>query len=308
MGKLLSENLIFKVLAVLLAIFIWIWVSGDERFQGEFSIPLKLINVPPHLVLTNAPPAMVTVQARGAAKELISFYSERIHAEVDLGSLPVGFHEFPLRPANVIHPGEPSIEIVEVVSPVSAIVTLDSLVNKSVPVQSQVMVQTAHGYFLDSLIVDPAQVWLRGPKSTLARIDSIPTEKMVLHNINLSTTRLLKLMPPNQEGVTAASVSVKVELRVVKMVTTTLKHVPVKMVNLPRGTAVALVPPEIELFLMIPPKYQDSARPSAFSATVDWHLQNGEGGAPVQPTVAPPAWAEVLSMTPPKLMISRIRE
>jgi len=66
----LTRNLGWKVLAVLLAILLWVAVEGEPELVTVQTVPVYYRNVEPALALVASPPATVRLELRGPSDVL----------------------------------------------------------------------------------------------------------------------------------------------------------------------------------------------------------------------------------------------
>ena len=92
------RHLGLKVLSVVLALLLWMIVSGEETVERGLRVPLELQQVPAGLELTGEVPATVDVRVRGASGTLSRVSTGDVVAVLDLRSARSGRRLFPLTP------------------------------------------------------------------------------------------------------------------------------------------------------------------------------------------------------------------
>ncbi|MBZ5635783.1 MAG: hypothetical protein LAO55_21855 [Acidobacteriia bacterium] len=103
--RVLTNNLGWKLLSVLLAVLFWIAVEGEPELVTVQSVPVFYRNVEPTLALVSSPPATVRVELRGASDVLSRNNLSDVALLFDLaGQTEPGEKVFPISRANVTLP------------------------------------------------------------------------------------------------------------------------------------------------------------------------------------------------------------
>ena len=93
-----------KIWSVLLAVALWLAVTGDESVERGLRIPLELQQFPPGLELQGDAPALVDVRVRGESSALGRVAPGDIVAVLDLRGVRPGRRLFQLTPEQVRAP------------------------------------------------------------------------------------------------------------------------------------------------------------------------------------------------------------
>ena len=103
--RVLTNNLGWKLLSVLLAVLLWIAVEGEPELVTVQSVPVFYRNVEPSLALVSNPPATVRVELRGPSDVLGPDNLSNVALVLDLaGETEPGEKVFPISGANVSLP------------------------------------------------------------------------------------------------------------------------------------------------------------------------------------------------------------
>jgi YbbR domain-containing protein len=103
--RVLTNNLGWKLLSVLLAVLLWIAVEGEPELVTVQSVPVFYRNVEPSLALVSNPPATVRIELRGASDVLGPDNLSNVALLLDLaGETEPGEKVFPISGANVSLP------------------------------------------------------------------------------------------------------------------------------------------------------------------------------------------------------------
>jgi hypothetical protein len=103
--RTLTRNLGWKVLSVVLAVFLWVAVEGEPELVTVQSVPVFYRNVEPSLALVANPPVTVRLEMRGATGVLSRENLSSVSLLLDLaGIAEPGEKVFPVSRANVTLP------------------------------------------------------------------------------------------------------------------------------------------------------------------------------------------------------------
>ncbi|MBI2116508.1 MAG: YbbR-like domain-containing protein [candidate division NC10 bacterium] len=192
----LLANLGLKLLSVVLAVFLWAVVLGEQKVEVTRTVPLEITNLPRDLILVNDPPDSLEVRLRGP-KTLVTTLASR---EVDLEGLPKSFVEgenvIAIRPETVRVPR--GIEVVEV-TPRRVRVVLDAMAVREVEVSPRVEGAPAKGFALKRVTSTPARIRMAGPKNELRRLTRVYTVPISLDGQTASFTTRAMLEPAGRQ-------------------------------------------------------------------------------------------------------------
>jgi YbbR domain-containing protein len=196
MRSWLVDNLGLKLLSVVLAIFLWAVVVGEQKVEVTMNIPLEIKGLPRDLVMVNEPTDALEVRVRGP-KTLISTLSP---SEVVPGGLPSSFVEgenlIAVRPDMVRVPR--GIEVVDI-SPHRVRVVLDAIVEREVEVSPRVEGAPPKGYVVKGVTSSPPRVRMSGPRGDLRRLTRIYTLPINLDGHSASFTTRAMLEPVGRQ-------------------------------------------------------------------------------------------------------------
>jgi YbbR domain-containing protein len=165
-----------KVLSVLLAVLLWIVVSGDETVERGLRVPLELQQFPDGLELAGQPPTQVDVRVRGASGTLSRVSAGDIVAVLDLRGAHPGQRLFHLTPDQVRAPI--GVEVVQV-TPATVPMTFERTIARVVPVAPPfVDGKPAEGYAVGAITLNPASVEVVGAESAFTADTRAVTEPM----------------------------------------------------------------------------------------------------------------------------------
>jgi hypothetical protein len=194
----LGRNLSIKIFAFLLALAVYGHVQTEKEQQAEFRVALRFGGLPETLSLRDTNPHRASIRIRGKGKQLLKLKLQPPEVRVDLHQARPGTVQRMLSASDVALPTGAQAEVTEIVDPRMVEVVVDTLVQRSVPVQAQ---HLDPGW---KAVFDPsrAEVLLSGPPALLATLpaDSVAVRVSTQgrgagrHNIPLSVQ-----LPPQQQ-------------------------------------------------------------------------------------------------------------
>lgn len=186
MGAVWREDIIYKIIAISLAILLWLYVTadGNSPIERSFTLNLEYLNLSGELVLVEKVDT-VDIKIRGNEKVINTLSQNDLRASVDASQVTPGEHSLLIRIANPagtevidIYPKETKIEV-------------DKIAEKQVPVTLALLGETAHGYSSFKASVKPSHIVLRGPETILTTIVEARAEV----NLDSAQTNLALNLP-----------------------------------------------------------------------------------------------------------------
>jgi YbbR domain-containing protein len=174
-GRLVSNNFWWKVLAVGIAILIWVLVASEPELSTFATAHLEYKNLPDELEISSEPVTQVVLELRGPSGELRGLGDGGQHpaAVLDMSNAAPGERTFSI--------GAPNVRLSRGVHIVRAIPSQVQLVfewrlERTVPVKVRFNGAFHDHYKVASSTVQPAQLAILGPHSHVARVTSVETD------------------------------------------------------------------------------------------------------------------------------------
>ena len=285
-----------KVLSIVLAVLIWLTVSGEQIVERALRIPLEFTNLAPQLELVGDTPNVVDVRVRGSSGALGRVAAGELVAVLDLRAARSGRRLFHLTGNDVRVPF--GIEVVQI-SPSNISVTLETSATRVVPVVPELAGDPRDGYVVGTVVADPSTVAVAGPVSAIDRLTQAITEPVSVAGATETITETV--------NVGVADPGVRLVSPVGAKVTVTIMPAPVEWVvdriavRPRKGGAADISPATVTIFVR-GPREARSWNANEFSASVDIEgLQSGTFLLPVQ--VTPPARVGVIHVEPPAVRV-----
>ena len=213
------ENLGLKLLAMALAIGLWLSVAGETVIERGFEVPVGFQNVPADFQVAGDPPDTVHVRVRGPMSIVNRLALGDVVAVLDLaGERPGERRLFDMFADRVRTPF--GVEVIQVI-PATITAALERAgAPRTVPVVPDIEGQPAEGFAVGRISTVPESVEIVGPTSLLDSVVEAITEPVLIEGsservqslvtIGVSD-RVLRLQTPSSAEVTVEIVPAPVE-------------------------------------------------------------------------------------------------
>jgi YbbR domain-containing protein len=168
----IGRNLTSLLLAFILAVVVWVSavLTADPNEERIFNRTVSLVGQASNLMLVENPPgqARITIRAPRSILSEITNNTSLVQAWVDLSGIENGSHNLPVQvrvdttPVRVTKIEPPSYEI-----------DLETIINKTFPVELSVNGDPAIGYRRGTVEINPASVTVSGPESLVNDIQQV---------------------------------------------------------------------------------------------------------------------------------------
>jgi len=241
------RHLGLKLLALAVAVLLWMIVSGEETVERGLRVPLELQQVPAGLELLGEVPATVDVRVRGASGTLSRVGTGDVIAVLDLRGARAGRRLFPLTPEQMRVPF--GVEVVQI-TPSAVAMAFEPSASREVPIVPAVDGKPAPGYIIGTMSAEPRTVEVIGPESAVKRATEVLAEPVSVTGAKapVRETVFLGLLDPSLRLKAARSASVAVQI-VPAPLERTLRNRPVHLRNAGPNLEAQAVPAAVELTL-----------------------------------------------------------
>ncbi len=171
----LLHNLGLKLLALAIAVGLWVAVAVEPVSEVAVDVPIALHDMPPNLEISSESIPKAQIRLRGAERAIRRLEPADIFAELELTGTHPGERTFDLTARQVHHPRE--LTVVQVV-PSEVHLSFDVRMLRDVAVQPRVIGSFADGYQIGRIQVDPSTVKIRGPKQRVEAVESATTDPL----------------------------------------------------------------------------------------------------------------------------------
>lgn len=230
MKKKLTNNLGMRILAVVIAILIWIIVVNvsDPIIESTYSgIPVEIINADTitkqnktYDILNDTDSISVTLSAKRSISDLLG--RDNIKATADLANLDM--EKGTVRIKLETNKYNDKIESIKAKNDILE-VSIENLMRKQFAITSQVNGEPSDGYVIGDMVLDQNVVTVQGPESIVSQIDKAVVEASVAGmSTSISTTSTIRYYDADGNQLDSArlsgnisSVNLKVDVLATKM-------------------------------------------------------------------------------------------
>ena len=176
------KSLAMRLLALLLAIAIWLGVSAPRREptrERSFDIPVALVGIPRDVIVTNSVQESINARLRGKLSSLRSLSSQNLEATIDLTDARPGIMKVALGSQAFNVPA--GIEVVST-NPAKLTFRLEARRQKLVPIRAYLVGELPAGYRFDpaDIVVTPGDALVSGPASVIKEFSEVYTDRIIL--------------------------------------------------------------------------------------------------------------------------------
>ena len=190
MFKLLTENWTLKLISLIFALVLWMFIMGERRLEVGYRVPLELQNIPQGLMIANEVPSLVDVRISGPRTLLMKFSPNDFSIAVDLIDLQPGLTTFKRLEERL---NLPSGLRVTRLSPSFIDLKLERVRAKQVPIKVVLAGEPLQGYQLSSIKAVPNQVVIEGAESEIKSVRQVTTEAVDLTGVNAGFSLIVPL-------------------------------------------------------------------------------------------------------------------
>lgn len=187
MIRIITHNFLAKLVCLLLAVGVWVYVTSGESKTDNFpgGLPLSLKNTPANLVVVKD---VDTINVKISAEKGIwqTLTDKNFEAYIDLSGLGEGVHELPVN----VKSDSNGVKIINV-NPATVMVRLEPSVTKTVPVEAKIEGNTAEGMIAGEPKFNPEKVDITGAKSYVEKA----TKATVVIKLNGESEKFDKNLP-----------------------------------------------------------------------------------------------------------------
>ncbi|MCS7258260.1 MAG: CdaR family protein [candidate division WOR-3 bacterium] len=216
--KLFFADFGAKLLALVLAIFIWFLAVLFRTSKVNVNIPLEFSNVPQELIITEYSPKQVVAEIEGKGSDLVKLALSKPIYKLNLNNLRYGRNFYRINFADVtISSGI----IVKSFYPETIFVKSDFRARKPISVFVPYKTEIPQDIYISEVeILD--NVILEGPESQIFQITELATESLeVTNSESLQIQKKLRILLPNEQLFRVKPESVLVKIRLEKEATKT---------------------------------------------------------------------------------------
>ena len=273
------KNIAFPVGALLLAILLWLFVISGNQYTMMLDLPIEARNLSSQKTYLEEVPGYASVILKGKGRDLFKSYLLQKYTDfklvLDLDGISQEY-EFILNeyfekyPRKVVIPSSHNVSFVEVVYPNRIKIKLDEVMEKKVPIVSNIWSVIKDGYVqIGSTKFTPDSIKIIGPKVELKKVNGIFTIKDSILNLSKNYKGRVDLIMPNRL-IKYSSERVNYFFNVQQISERIVVDIPVKVINKIKGIRVFPSPQTVSLTLIGGVNQIADIKPSDILVVVDF--------------------------------------
>jgi hypothetical protein len=239
-------NILIKLIAVVLAIFLWFNVITEKQYEHELTLAVSDVELPATLGAVSAFPDSMKIKVLAEGKKLLRNDWKKAGLRLKAGRLKRGINNLELSLETVTLVRSEDVTLLDLPGATPITVQLDRLDSVLIPVASRLAVlpRDEHMIVAGRGGISPLQTQVIGPGLVLKRIDSIYTEQKILDDVDESVELVLSLEIPEDASVSLAHDSATVEVMVDRIKRKLYENIPVTVGNI-RGRRIIVDPDRV---------------------------------------------------------------
>ncbi|MEW6622747.1 MAG: CdaR family protein [Bacillota bacterium] len=188
------KNLVYRIISLLAAIFIWYFVFSERNPTTEnvVTVPLEVVGLSRDLVVSDKP-ANVNIRFQGKRNVVDRMTSRDFRAIIELQEAETGAISLPVK--TQLPQG---VRLVSV-QPNMAQVEIDQVTSTQIPVELVIQGSPARGYIMETPWLTPSEVLVKGPDKVLDNIGRAYV-KAVINDISMDYFQALPVLIEDASG------------------------------------------------------------------------------------------------------------
>ena len=277
------HNIFFPIGAFSLATLLWLFVISGDQYTMILDLPIEARNLNAQKTYLKEVPEYASVMVKGKGRDLFKSYILQKYSGfklvLDLEGISQEYEfvlndYFEKNPRKVVLPSSYELTFVEVMYPNRIKISLDEIMEKTVPIKSNLEISLADGYTqVGATKFIPDSVILVGPKAELNDIDKVFTIQDTLIDLSYTTDSNIDLIFPSRL-INCQVSDVKCLLDIQQISERIIVDIPVKVINKVKGIRVFPSPQTVSLTVVGGAIQISRIKPSNISVTVDFKLWN----------------------------------
>jgi YbbR domain-containing protein len=167
------HNLGLKLIAIVLAVGLWLAVARDPVAEVALDIPVEIRDIPPDLEISSEIVPKAQIRLRGPERIIHQLRSSDVYAAIEFSGVRTGGQTFYLTAQQIHQPA--GLEVVQIV-PSQFHLAFDVRLTRQVPIEPRVIGSFAQGYHIGQVVTDPTTVAITGPKARVEAVESATTD------------------------------------------------------------------------------------------------------------------------------------
>ncbi len=294
----MKKNIFIFLASLVFAIIIWMYINLNLIYSVSIAIPLD-IKLSKVQAIANELPNNVDVTVRGKGWDLIGLVlSKNLSLNIDLTNYKKDTKINIVQSVNEYLNLSSNVSIVSV-NPDFVEINFDNIITKMVKVRNMVNVIPKDGYIIiGSPKITPDSVKLTGAISVIGKIKSIPTEQVLINNVNSGFTRTINIIDTLSNIVKIEPKTITISYNIELSAEKKYEDINVLVSNVPSDKEVLLVPPKLNIFLRGGVQQLANINPDEIFAGIEFKQIENDSLGYVSPKITLPVDVTVIKYEP----------
>ena len=277
------HNIFFPIGAFSLATILWLFVISGNIYTMILDLPIEARNLNAQKTYLKEVPQYASVMLNGKGRDLFKAYILQKYAGfklvLDLEGISQEYEfilndYFEKNPRKVVLPSSYKLTFVEVVYPNRIKISLDEIMEKTVPINSNLEISLADGYTqVGQIKFIPDSIIMVGPKAELNEINRIYTVKDTLLNLSYATNNNIDLIFPSRL-ISGQVSNIDYYIDIQQISERIIVDIPIRVINKVKGIRVFPSPQTVSLTVVGGVIEISKMEPNDISVTVDFNSWN----------------------------------
>ncbi|MDZ7689661.1 MAG: YbbR-like domain-containing protein [Balneolaceae bacterium] len=274
------EKIIVFIIAILLALCLWLLVNLSRAYVLNVNLPIELGNIPDDMALAEDLPDFATASVQGEGWKLLNIYNNPPRIFVDVTSGEVNLYDQVQQQMNAI----PDLDV-QKVQPLILSLDLEERISRRVPVEPRINVDFSQQFgFVGAPSISPDSITVTGAASLVRSISSWQTDSVTLENIRSVISTTVSLEEP-ERLVSLSTNEIQYNANVAEY-TEGDARVFIRTRNLPAGQNITFSPPFLTVRYTLPiEEYAEIEDLNPFTAYVPYSMITEDSTGFVAPRI-----------------------
>ncbi len=179
------DNLLYKIVALLIACVLWAAAQGVTDVEQSFDIPVQVEKVPENLVVTEESAHEINLRVMGSRAALRQVAKNVQHYAVSFEGAKAGEARLAVNKEQITLPRGARIVAS---SPSTLVFGLEAISSKVVPVRADLVGELPSGLKLARVSIEPKDISITGARSAVRNVREVVTDRVDLSTLRETTT------------------------------------------------------------------------------------------------------------------------
>ncbi len=264
----LKRDIGLKVVALVLAVFLWVNVAERREVVLTVDLPLRYTNMPAEMTFASEVPRQASVEIRGRSK-FLRWRLKDVYFAIDLSPAEGGIVTHIISPSEIRLPPGKHLEVLEVLEPKGIRVELDNLVTRKLPPGVLLEGELPEGrVMIGKVSTEPGEIVISGAEKIVSPLDSVPTFAIGLDDLGKDGQAGTRVDLSGLLHVVSDVEEVTVTARVENIKDLGIPSVPIEAPSR-RGMRVQFTPDSLDVVISGAESLVDSLDPADLKIVVD---------------------------------------